>query len=66
MAKKTYYVAPAITETEILPTVILAGSPSATVDGTEDKINYDPTPGDASGGLARRRHDVWEDEEEEI
>ena len=63
MTKKTYYAAPTVDVAEILPTVILAGSPKATVDN-EEVLTYDDTPGDASGGKSRR-HDVWEDQEEE-
>ena len=63
MTKKAYDAAPTVAVAEILPTVILAGSPKVTVDDG-DALTYDDTPGDASGGKSRR-HDVWEDQEEE-
>ena len=56
--KKSYH-QPA-TDITVLETMnIMAGSTMATVDG-EDALTPDPTFGDASGGLSRRRS-VWDD-----
>jgi len=63
MTKKVKYTAPTMVETIIQPTVILAGSPTGKIDGTE-QVNYDPTPGDPSTGLSRRYRDVWGDDDE--
>ncbi len=61
MTKKAYTEAPDILMTKVQLQGIIAGSPKATVDGT-DALESESTPGDASGGLSRRRT-VWDDEE---
>ena len=61
MTKKAYIEAPDITMTEVQLQGIMAGSTKATVDDQE-ALTPDPTPGDASGGLSRRRS-VWDDDE---
>ena len=64
MTKKAYIEAPDIMMTEVQLQGIMAGSKTATVEGDPDPLtpDPDPTPGDASGGLSRRRS-VWDDEE---
>lgn len=62
MTKKAYF-APMTQIVEVQALQLMAGSPKISVD--EETINYDETPGNASGGLGRQRHDVWEDEEDE-
>ncbi len=59
MTKKAYIEAPDITMTEVQLQGIMAGSTKATVDDQE-ALTPDSTPGDASGGLSRRRS-VWDD-----
>ena len=60
--KKTY-LQPVADITALETIAIMAGSTKATVDGgTEPGLEPDPTQGDASGGLSRRRS-VWDDEE---
>lgn len=56
--KKTYH-QPATDITELETMNIMAGSTKATVDGDE-ALTPDPTSGNASGGLSRRRS-VWDD-----
>ena len=64
MTKKAYIEAHMTFVVEVQPQNMIAGSKTATVDG-EQALDYDPTEGDASTGLSRRRKDLWEDEEEE-
>ena len=64
MTKKTYLEAPMTQIVEVQALQLMAGSPKISVDGDE-AINYDETPGNASGGLGRQRYDVWEEEDEE-
>ena len=65
MKKKVYMQAPMIYVFEVKPQSMMEGSnTTATIDGQET-IVYDSTPGDASGGLSRQGHNLWEDEGEE-
>lgn len=59
--KKTYQ-QPVANITALETIAIMAGSTKATIEGDPDPLtpDPDPTPGDASGGLSRRRS-VWDD-----
>ena len=63
MTKKAYIEAPMTYVVELQTATFIAGSKGATVDGQKE-LDYDPTEGNASGGLSRRKVDVWEDEED--
>lgn len=65
MIKKAYTAAPAILVTEVQLQSLMAGSPKVVIEGEDDPIVYDPTPGNAGGGLSRRQRDLWEEEEED-
>ena len=64
MTKKAYIAAPTTRIVEMQLQHFIAGSRKAIVDN-EETLEYDPTEGNASGGLSRRRRNVWDDEEEE-
>ena len=64
MTKKDY-LKPAMTVTDIeLNVQILAGSVQTTGLGGED-LTQDETPGDSWNDAMSRRHNVWDDDEEE-
>ena len=63
MTKKAYLAAPMTQIIKVHAQQLMAGSPKVVID--DENLNYDDTPGDASGGLGRRRNDVWEDDFEE-
>ena len=60
MKKKAYIAAPMVHVEKINLNNMIAAS--ATVDGLEG-LTYDPTEGNASGGLSRRRNNLWDDED---
>jgi len=61
MTKKAYTEAPDILMTKVQLQGLMAGSPKAKV-GEEEILDYESTPGDASGGLSRRRT-IWDDDQ---
>ena len=63
MTKKAYLAAPTTQIFQVNAGQLMAGSPKVVIE--DDTLTYDDTPGNASGGLGRRRNDVWEDDFEE-
>ena len=64
MNKRNLYICPSTQEVLVqTEEMITTSNTKATVNGT-DALEPEPTPGNASGGLSRRK-DIWADPEEE-
>ena len=63
MNKKNLYICPSTQVVLVQLEAFMTGSAKATVDN-QPALDSDPTPGNASGGLSRRK-DIWTDPEEE-